>query len=219
MNINRRQFVIGAGAGCATFTLPSLSLAAHPLTGNLLAAHMERASSAPSYPQHTPLLNGKPFEWTNFKGKHTLLNLWAPWCGPCLGELPAFDDLKAKHANRNFDIVTCLTATPNADQTAIDRMWHRLGLRHLASLLDGSPDRREMSRLYAAIGQNPNGSTRIAMPVTLLLDRDGAPMARLVGDRRAEDKNGNKGPTIWASDHAHKFCQYFANLSGRFEVQ
>lgn len=42
-------------------------------------------------------LTGKPLPAEAFKGKAVILNFWAPWCGPCLSEMPAFERLQNAH--------------------------------------------------------------------------------------------------------------------------
>src|SRR5690242_10245028 len=38
-------------------------------------------------------LAGKPVSLADFKGKATVVNLWATWCEPCLKEMPSLDRL------------------------------------------------------------------------------------------------------------------------------
>lgn len=38
------------------------------------------------------------------KGKFILIDLWATWCGPCIGELPHLEKAYEKFKNKNFEI-------------------------------------------------------------------------------------------------------------------
>jgi thiol-disulfide isomerase/thioredoxin len=40
---------------------------------------------------------GAQLHLADFKGKWVLVNFWAPWCGPCLEELPALVSLQRQH--------------------------------------------------------------------------------------------------------------------------
>jgi thiol-disulfide isomerase/thioredoxin len=51
--------------------------------------------------------NGKQWTLADLKGKTTLINVWATWCGPCREELPQVQALYQKLAERkDFQLVT-----------------------------------------------------------------------------------------------------------------
>ena len=45
------------------------------------------------------LLGGGELTLSDYEGKVILLNFWATWCGPCVGEMPAFPRLLEKYGN------------------------------------------------------------------------------------------------------------------------
>jgi len=45
------------------------------------------------------LISGEEFTLSENIGKPVLVNFWATWCGPCVGEMPAFEQLKEDYGD------------------------------------------------------------------------------------------------------------------------
>lgn len=43
------------------------------------------------------LLSGEKVRLSNYFGKPIFLNFWATWCGPCVGEMPAIENIKNEY--------------------------------------------------------------------------------------------------------------------------
>jgi thiol-disulfide isomerase/thioredoxin len=100
-------------------------------------------------------------------GRLRVVNFWATWCAPCREEMPSLVALDRARAPRGLALM--LVATGRNSPEAIARFAEDVGLPDLETLLD--PD----SRLAAAMGVP-------GLPVTVILDRSGNEVARLLGE-------------------------------------
>ena len=50
-------------------------------------------------------LEGEPLSLDSYKGKVVLLDFWATWCGPCIGELPNLQTAYKTYNPKGFDII------------------------------------------------------------------------------------------------------------------
>ncbi len=123
--------------------------------------------------------DGAPAKLSAFKGKTTLLNLWATWCVPCRAEMPALDRLQEAFAGRNFEVVAV-----NVDTTRLERpkaFLAEAGVKSLTYYDDPKADIFfEMKQSGKALG----------LPTTLLIGPDGCQIGLL------------NGPSAWDSGDA-----------------
>jgi thiol-disulfide isomerase/thioredoxin len=109
---------------------------------------------------------GKERTLADWRGKVVLLNLWATWCLPCRKEMPALDRLQRELGSDQFQVVAV-----SVDRTGLDgarKFLAETGASTLALYAD--PTARMGSALRAA-----------GLPATLLLDRQGREIGRLLG--------------------------------------
>ncbi len=112
-------------------------------------------------------LEGASYRFSDYRGKVVLVNFWATWCAPCRKEMPTLEALQAELGGEDFEVLTIATKTPNT--ASIPRFFAEAGVSELPSLIDPG---NVLSREMAVFG----------LPLTVLLDREGREIARLVGD-------------------------------------
>jgi thiol-disulfide isomerase/thioredoxin len=111
----------------------------------------------------------------DFAGQIVLLNIWATWCVPCREEMPALDKLEAKLGGKDFAVVAVNIDKGGPEKAAA--FLQETGATHLPLYTD--PTGKVFVTLKA-----------VGMPTTLIIDREGREIARLVG------------PADWASPEA-----------------
>lgn len=100
-----------------------------------------------------------------FRGKIVLLNFWATFCAPCLEEMPALNALEERLGGEAFQVVA--VNVDASEERA--RAWLR------THEIDRLSFHRDAS-MRSAVALGAPG-----MPLTLLIDRSGFEVARLVG--------------------------------------
>jgi len=110
-------------------------------------------------------LDGAPISTADWKGKVVVLNYWATWCVPCRSEIPGFNRMQQELSSQGVQVVGI----------SMDE--------------DGAPVVREFLK------QNPmrytvglgSGSLDSALPVTVVLDRNGNTVQRFEGLAKPEE--------------------------------
>lgn len=110
---------------------------------------------------------GAEFTLADWRGKVVLVNFWATWCAPCRKEMPYLDALQREFGGPDFEVVTI--ATGRNALPAIRRFFDDIAVTGLPILLDPGQD---VARAMTVTG----------LPLTVLLDREGREIARLIGD-------------------------------------
>lgn len=82
------------GGGGAEAPASSPGGAAHPLLG----------SSGPDFTQKT-VKDGKAVSFHDLRGKVTIVDFWATWCGPCKQSFPKLQELSTKYRANGLEIV------------------------------------------------------------------------------------------------------------------
>lgn len=114
-----------------------------------------------------PDLAGRGQSLGQWRGKVLVVNFWAPWCPPCRQEIPGFIRLQQRYASRGLQFVGVALDTPDK----VSAYAEAVGIPY--PLLLGEAAAVDLAR---AAGNHSGG-----LPYTLILDRQGNPVASHVG--------------------------------------
>lgn len=126
------------------------------------------AEDAPALPEtEFTGRDGNAHSFADYEGKVILVNFWATWCAPCREEMPSLDALQAELGGEDFEVVTIATGRNPPEK--IDKFFEETGVENLPVLLD---PKQKLARGMGVVG----------LPVSVLIDREGNEIARLIGD-------------------------------------
>jgi thiol-disulfide isomerase/thioredoxin len=131
---------------------------------------------------------GKTKTFADWRGKVVLVNLWATWCGPCRREMPALAALDKAFEGKDFDVVA----------VSIDKKGIEASGKFLAEIKAQS-----LGLFVDPSGKIARDFKSYGLPASILLDRNGREIGRLVG------------PAEWNSDDARRLIQ--AALDGKLK--
>jgi len=127
---------------------------------------------------------GKDVTLVSLKGRTVLLNLWATWCQPCREEMPALNRLQQALGGDKFEVVAL----------SLDRTGYDASRKFLDEV------KADAVKLYADPTAKQGLALKlIGMPTTILINKDGLEVGRLVG------------PAEWDSEDAKKLIKAAMN--------
>jgi len=126
---------------------------------------------------------GAEMTLADLAGGVVVVNFWATWCAPCRKEMPTLAALQAELGDEGVRVATI--AVGRHDPVEMERFLQEVGADNLPLWLDS---RQALARDMGVLG----------LPVTVILDREGLEVARLIGD------------ADWASDSAFAILRALA---------
>lgn len=154
---------IGAGAKlskqheAAAIAAPAVAAAAAPPAASALPANAGPVETL--YAQSMNDAAGKPQALSQLKGKAVVLNFWAPWCGPCVQEMPELVDLSKELTAKNIGVVGIGIDSPTNIAQFTDK--YKISYPVYVAGMSGT----DLSRQFG----NVNGG----LPFTVLVGADG----------------------------------------------
>ena len=149
----------------------NFSIAAEPLPFNNIVLHKN--------PLQVSQVKFKDFDSKDIvlnknDGKIKILNFWATWCAPCKAEMPSLDKLAV---DQNFQNLKILPVNIGQEKTnKIEEFYDKTKIKNLEIFYDTDV---RLAKKFLLRG----------LPTTLIINKDGGEIARVVGSIDFQDKN------------------------------
>ncbi len=125
-------------------------------------------------------LDGKTVTLADLKGKVVVLNFWATWCPPCREEIPALIALHEKNKARGLVVLG----------VSMDEG----GVAEVKEFVAKNKMTYPVAMASSTIADDYGGVR--AIPTTFIINRDGAIIEKIVGDRSLEQFEKSVQPSL-----------------------
>ena len=162
--LTRREWIAGLGLGTAALGIGAWLRHRQPPveTGDTAAAAASAAGIAlpPLTPIPAPIrtTDGRTLSNADIGGRFVVLNFWAPWCPPCVHEMPEIDRFARSEAGKNVLVIGLAID----EQPAVDKFLTAHPVSFPISILG-----------YAGLAwaRRLSNDPNVALPFTAVFDR------------------------------------------------
>ena len=115
--------------------------------------------------------NKQPSELSDLRGKVIVLNFWATWCAPCVKEMPLFDSLTTKIAEKGLSnkIEILPISLDFKGVETVEDFYKENKIENLPVFVDKK-------------GESFRKFSLKALPTTVIIDKKGLEIARILGE-------------------------------------
>lgn len=118
-------------------------------------------------------LDGKPLSTADFAGKTLVINLWGPWCPPCIAEAPDLEQVAQAYVDKDVQFIGVLARTK--DPTTAVAFNRRRGISYPSFTDQGG-------KLELGF---KDSLPSVAIPTTWIIDSEGRVAARVLSKTTA----------------------------------
>ena len=101
-------------------------------------------------------ISGDTIDTRTMRGKIIVINIWALWCGPCIAELPGFNDIVEKYKDEDIEFIALTLENKASIEEFLDK-GHKFSFKIIPSAKD---------IYYRRLGS-------FGFPRTMIIDRNG----------------------------------------------
>jgi cytochrome c biogenesis protein CcmG/thiol:disulfide interchange protein DsbE len=128
-----------------------------------------KANLTPAPDVEMKTLEGQPFHLSSLRGRVVVLNFWATWCLPCRAEIPQFNAMQRELGDKGLTIVGAAL-----DDTTEGVKDFQNDIKQDYTILMGDEAVKQKFQVNNAL------------PITVIIDREGNIRERIIGGRDRE---------------------------------
>lgn len=141
------------------------------ITDSLLETIRKEFTRKPATDFQLEAIDGRKYRLSDLNGKMVLINFWATWCGPCVGEMPLFLKMYEKYKEQGFEILAISGDDP-ADRGKVAQFAREHNFSFPVLFDDG------VAKLYNVTGY----------PTSIFIDRQGNIRYRQEGEFESDGR-------------------------------